>query len=184
MNCGDFMRCYSGFLDHELEEKILAQCEAHLKSCIRCSRMVAAYREGIAALAESTELDPPADLYFRVRKALKRSDKVVVPLWRRKPIAGLSAAAILLLTIGFGSMILLSDRNTGFYATVAGMDPTMDMVNIHLAKSRLEPAHKSALNLENKELPVHFVSYEPVEEAVFSYGVSPDPVIVVSGVAE
>ena len=177
MKCSKFLRNFSDYLEGELDPETLSTFEAHLRQCPNCSRLVSAYRNGVAFLPEMPLLEPPADLYQRVATAVSQPHQAWVVRLRRPRfwVPAAAAAAVLTALLSFS---FHSSNESAFLNDLAVVDSTMDVVNLPVME-------KYSQSLQEQQLAktVRLVSYTPVEEEpVLSYGVSRHPVFIVSGV--
>ena len=180
MNCRDFLQHFSSYLEGELGERTLAETEAHLDRCEKCARRVAAYRQGIEHLHQSPIIEPPTDLYFRVKRALS-SFPGSISLKPRKLrfLIPAAAAAIIVLAVTAG---LIDTRDESRFAYEIGTaDSTLDVVNLQ-AERRVPVSYD--VNADRQSGIVRLASYASIEdEPAFSYPVYTRPVIVLSGVS-
>jgi anti-sigma factor RsiW len=172
MNCRDFMGHFSSYLDGELEGTVLSESEAHLDICEKCSRTVYAYRQGIGQLPQLPAIEPPVDLYARVKQASGSSVVSIRPRFRRYRFAvPAAAAAIVVLAL---TMISIDTRNAGEFAyEMTPADSILDVISVQ--SSRYYQSGKR----------VQLASYSPIDdEPAFSYPVNSRPVFVLSGIAQ
>ncbi len=179
MDCRNFLRHFSAYLDGELGRESLAESEAHLDRCEKCARRVAAYRQGIEQLHQLPGIEPSADLPIRVKQAsLSESAPMVFRPRRIRFMIPAAAAAVIAvaLTVIF---IGIPDKKRFAY-DIGAADSTMDVVNLRLArniswKTRFTPDRSGEI--------MQLASYTPDEDRpFFSYPVHPQPVFVLSGV--
>jgi anti-sigma-K factor RskA len=111
--CQELEEFYPAFILGAVAGHDRARIQAHLRSCDRCSRIIAGYQPVADALAFAAPLvEPPADLKYRVLAALPKAkpaaksarfgslDFGLVTNWLRSPAF---SAALLLLMIGLGA---------------------------------------------------------------------------------
>jgi len=185
MDCSTFKANFSAYLERELDKEALASCDSHLKQCINCSRLVAAYRSSITVLSsEITELEAPVDLYQRVMASVGQTQEVRVIRWRR-PRLWVPVAATAALVFALTFSLFQSERiGSGAYSELAMMDSTMDMVTAQMLKEMPQHGLESSKKARARAYLASFTPDKSAdEEAVLSYGVSRHPVFIVSGVA-
>ena len=181
MNCRNFLRYFSAYLDGELKGRALVESEAHLEGCKKCTRRLKAYHQGIEQLRYLPEIEPPVNLDFRVKQAsLPGAPTISLRPRRFRFMIPATAAAVVVVAL---SITMIGVENKGNIAyEISPVDSTMDVVNLHLDREVLE---KSATGSDRPQKKIRLASYAPDEdEPVLSYGVNPNPDIVLSGVAE
>ena len=181
MNCRNFLRYFSAYLDGELEGRALVESEAHLDGCEKCSRRLKAYRQGIEQLRHLPEIEPPVNLDFRVKQAsLSGAPTIRLRPRRFRFMIPAVAAAVVAVALSV-TMTGIEDEGNITYE-ISPVDSTMDVVNLQLVPEVLE---RSQAGSDWPQKRIRFASYAPDEdEPVLSYGVNPNPDIVLSGVTE
>ena len=172
MNCRDIMGHFSSYLDGELEGKILSESEAHLEMCEKCARTVKAYRQGIGQLHQLPSIEPPVDLYTRVKQASATNVVSFKPRFRRYRYA-IPAAAAAIMVLALTIMSIDTRDASEFAYEVTPADSVLDIVTIQSS------------HYYQSDRKVQLASYAVGEdEPAFSYPVYSRPVFVLSGVAQ
>jgi hypothetical protein len=184
MNCRAFKQMFSFFLEGELEPRVHAQAQAHLKGCGKCSRLVEAHRTGVRLLLDQPEIDPPENLFDLVRAAAADRSRPA-PLLPVRPFrrplfyvpATVAAAAVMAISFFFNSENGTPVRLENYVL----VDSTMDVVNFQVAE---QLAYQENEARKAGSGSARLASYAGIEdEAVLSYGASRTPVIIQSGVS-
>jgi len=181
MNCRNFLRHFSAYLDKELEGRALAESRSHVEGCERCSRRVAAYRQGIEQLHRLPNIEPPVDLALRVRRASFSSSRSISFKPRRIRFLIPAAAAVVIALVLAVTFIRTADQGKFAYE-ISPLDSTMDVVNLQLAGG--EASWRFRPGADRPARSVWLVSYIPGgDEPAFSYPVHTRAVFVRSGVS-
>ena len=181
MNCRDFLGHFSAYLDRELKGQALVESEAHLDGCEKCARRVNAYRQGIEQLRHLPEIEPPVNLAVRVKQA-SFSGAPTISLRPRRFRFMIPAAAAAVVAVALSVTLIGTKDERSVAYEISPVDSTMDLVNLQVAREVLE---KPASGSERPQRRIRLAYYAPDEdEPVLSYGVNPNPDIVLSGVTE
>ena len=195
MDCREFLRHFSSLCDRELDSKTTSSCEAHLRQCPSCQRLFKAYKTGVEQFNALPSLEVPEDLYQRVIASVDRQPEVKVIPWK-KPVFWVPAAAAAIVLFVLSFTLFQPSGDVTSYWNLSAVDPTMDVVDMQ-HWSEFEQAD----NYVTGSAKARLASWEPTEDspelnkfafeenydgedAVFSYGVSRHPVIVLGGVAQ
>lgn len=181
MNCRNFLRHFSAYLDGELGREALSESEAHLDRCEKCVRHVAAYRQGIEQFHQLPGIEPPANLSIRVKQASLSDPAPMVFRPRRIRFMIPAAAAAVIAVALTVTFIGISDKGRFAY-DIGAADSTMDVVNLQLTRNI---SWKSRATPDRSRKIMQLASYTPDENGpFFSYPVNPKPVFVLSGVVQ
>ncbi|MBN2289347.1 MAG: zf-HC2 domain-containing protein [Candidatus Glassbacteria bacterium] len=181
MNCRSFLRYFSAYLEGELEGERLTESEAHLERCEKCARRVKAYRQGLTHLHDLPAVEPPPDLYFRVKRA-SYAGAASTGLGTRRLRLMIPAAAAAVITLAVALFFIDTGNERQLRYGMSAADSTVDVVNYHPAG---EFHSRDRLGAKRQARQVMLASYAvPEDEPAFSYPVHTRPVFVLSGVAE
>lgn len=181
MNCSNFKKRFSAYIDGELNRESVAELESHLEKCSGCAGLLSAYRTGVDSLKRSVEIEPPGDMFERVMAAVDsgRTTAEVIPLRASVSRRVLAAAAVVL--IALTGSVLFDGGDRSDLAWTPAVDSTVDVVNA----DEIQPldAQEETAKAPRPAQKAYLTSYNSDDEPAFSYGVSSHPVIVESGVS-
>lgn len=106
MECKDFKKLLSQFLDNQLEKKEQNEMQGHLQTCVRCKSELESLSKMINLMKGLKEINPPLDFVEKVNRRLERAtfwQKIkqgLGILWPIKiPVQVVTVAATLVLAI-------------------------------------------------------------------------------------
>jgi len=70
MNCRDMLGALSDYIDGELEERLCAEIEAHMRDCPDCQVMVDTLRKTVVLYRTHGRVELPADVQSRLHAVL------------------------------------------------------------------------------------------------------------------
>lgn len=79
MKCKDLIQELSGYLDGELDEKLVAEVRRHMEHCEHCRVVVDTTRKTISLFCGSEPAELPKDVHDRLHQALERRLRATPP---------------------------------------------------------------------------------------------------------
>jgi anti-sigma factor RsiW len=105
MRCEEFAANLEAWLDGELAAEAATATAAHAAGCPACAEVLAARLRLRAALREAAAATPPADLRAAILAAAAAEGPTQRRRWRPLAVAGLAAAALLLVALGLRGLL-------------------------------------------------------------------------------
>jgi len=72
LDCKEFIKCLSAYMDGELDESILVQFEEHIETCKSARAVVQTFRRTILLHQESGGTPVPTDVHERLLEAIHK----------------------------------------------------------------------------------------------------------------
>lgn len=105
MRCDEFTAQLEAWLDEELPAATAVALSAHAAGCPACAAAVAARQHLRDALRAAVTAAPPADLRAAILAAAAAQAPTPRRRWRPLGVAGLAAAALLLVALGLRGLL-------------------------------------------------------------------------------
>lgn len=79
MKCKDVIQQLSGYLDGDLDEKLVAEVHRHMEHCDDCRLVIDTTRKTISLFCNSEPAELPNDVHDRLHQALERRLRTTPP---------------------------------------------------------------------------------------------------------
>ncbi len=119
MDCRHFRQSHSDFLDGLMAEGQTAEMYGHLQACARCARFDTAVRRGLLVVRNLPTIKPSPDFLPRLRARLNGPAEPARSQRYPRAVAGIAAAAAVVLTVILANGFLRPGQQTAVPAALA-----------------------------------------------------------------
>ena len=167
MNCSHVQKSLSAYHDDQLTPELRTELSTHLKGCPLCAEELEDFRHLTALSAQLDDPQPPSSLLWeRLERELDRAEPSVAlapaSIGRRFPIRLAAIAAVLMVGVGIGLVMLQMQSKPSHYDVATTMNRYLDdFLRSPDEAQRIFLAHHQAEDVDLLE-PTQLAGYQTI----------------------